>query len=247
MYLLSRSSRRKAHGNVSSVKISKKKNSWEMFLCLVWFSVCFVEECREIAHGGQVERNQSTEAHTHRDWDKKRQRENSNPSVVHAAKQAEIFADSPIIVKLHQKIVNRFIFLDLFSSETKRMSENIGQLVLFSENTHCESQRLFAFLHFSCMFGCKVVDSSDLLISMFGWQRMTIQESVLQLELLFGTHVVKILIDGCLLWSVGGIFAEDAVYCSPGHLFQHLGFGGCRTLWMYDQGGTHGHYFKGKK
>jgi hypothetical protein len=52
---------------------------------------------------------------------------------------------------------------------------------------------------------------------------MTIQESVLQLELLFGTHVVKILIDGCLLWSVGGIFAEDAVYCSPGHLFQHLG------------------------
>jgi hypothetical protein len=33
---------------------------------------------------------------------------------------------------------------------------------------------------------------------MFGWQRMTIQESVLQLELLFGTHVVKILIDGCL-------------------------------------------------
>jgi hypothetical protein len=88
--------------------------------------------------------------------------------VVHAAKQAEIFADSPIIVKLHQKIVNRFIFLDLFSSETKRMSENIGQLVLFSENTHCESQRLFAFLHFSCMFGCKVVDSSDLLISIFG-------------------------------------------------------------------------------
>jgi hypothetical protein len=26
-----------------------------------------------------------------------------------------------------------------------------------------------------------------------------------------------------------------------------LGFGGCRTLWTYHQGGTHCHYFKGKK
>jgi hypothetical protein len=43
----------------------------------------------------------------------------------------------------------------------KKVSENIVQLLLFSENSHYESQRLFAFLHFSCMFGCKVVDSSE--------------------------------------------------------------------------------------
>jgi hypothetical protein len=51
----------------------------------------------------RFEEIKDTERHTH--TQRKRQRENTNPSVVDAAKQAEMFADFPIIVKLHQKIV----------------------------------------------------------------------------------------------------------------------------------------------
>jgi len=77
-------------------------------LC-VSFAVCFVEECREIAHGGQVQRNQRHgETHTHTERD----RENSNPSVLHAPKHPEMFADFPIIVKLHRKIVVSYMSLE---------------------------------------------------------------------------------------------------------------------------------------
>jgi hypothetical protein len=36
--------------------------------------------------------------------------------VVHAAKQAEMFADSPIIVKLHQKIVVSYMSVEAIAT-----------------------------------------------------------------------------------------------------------------------------------
>jgi hypothetical protein len=114
--------KKKKIGNITSVKIFKKKTSWECFFCqdlqeekllrnvfCVSFAVCFVEECREIAHDGQVQRNQRHgKTHTHT--------QNSNPNVVHAAKQAEMFADFPIIVKLHQKIVVSYMSLEAIAT-----------------------------------------------------------------------------------------------------------------------------------
>jgi hypothetical protein len=105
MFLLSRSPRRKT---LTKCFLSPSQFFLGNVLC-VSFAVCFVEECREIAHDGQVQRNQRHgKTHTHT--------QNSNPNVVHAAKRAEMFADFPIIVKLHQKIVVSYMSLEAIAT-----------------------------------------------------------------------------------------------------------------------------------